>query len=104
MNTTPIDNVLLAITAQPGLEEPLVDWLLTKRSEQGFSSFPIYGHSSQHEGLTLSEQVSGRKRSIQFQIKLDSGKLTAFIRELENEFKDTGLHYWVIPIIEDGRI
>jgi len=104
MNTPPTDEVLLAITAQPSLEEPLVDWLLTKRSGQGFSSFPVNGHSSQHEGLTLSEQVSGRKRNIQFQIQLDVGKLASFIRELEHEFKDTGLHYWVIPIIQYGRI
>ena len=55
MNTANVD-VLLTITAQPGLEETLVDWLLTKKSGQGFSSFPIDGHSNHHEGLTLSEQ------------------------------------------------
>ncbi|MEE9397429.1 MAG: DUF3240 family protein [Methylococcales bacterium] len=103
MNTANVD-VLLTITAQPGLEETLVDWLLTKKSGQGFSSFPIDGHSNHHEGLTLSEQVRGRKRSIQFQIQLNAEELPSIVRSLENKFSGTGLHYWVTPITQHGRI
>lgn len=95
---------LLTLIAPPGLEEPLVDWLLEFESEYGFSSFPVNGHSSRHEGLTLAEQVSGRKRHIRFEMHLPEAELAALIERLKGDFAGVDLHYWVSPVLGHGRV
>jgi len=47
----------------PGLEEEIVDCLLMLESEHGFCTFPIYSHNHRNKGLSLAEQVSGRRKS-----------------------------------------
>jgi hypothetical protein len=98
------DRYLLTLIAPPSLEEPLVDWLLEFESEYGFSSFPVNGHSSRHEGLTLAEQVSGRRRHIRFEMHLPETELSALIERLKGDFAGAGLHYWVLPILGHGRV
>lgn len=95
---------LLTLIAPPSLEEPLVDWLLQFESEFGFSTFPVSGHSSRHEGLTLAEQVSGRKRQIRFEMHLPETEWRPLIGRLRRDFAGADLHYWVVPIEELGRV
>lgn len=95
---------LLTLIAPPSLEEPLVDWLLQFESRYGFSSYSVNGHSSRHEGLSLAEQVSGRKRQIRFEMHLPEGEWEPLIERLKRDFPGTGLHYWVSPILELGRV
>ena len=94
---------LLTLIVPPGLEEPLVDWLLELESAYGFSSFPVSGHSSRQEGLTLAEQVIGRKRQVRFEIALPEGEWRPLIERLRHDFAGTGIHYWVTPLLERGR-
>ena len=81
-----------------------MDWLLQFESQFGFSSFPVNGHSSRHEGLTLAEQVAGRKRQIRFEMHLPSGECVSLIERLKQDFPAAGLHYWISPILELGRV
>jgi hypothetical protein len=98
------DRSLLTLIAPPGLEEPLVDWLLERAPDHGFSSFPAHGHSSRHEGLTLAEQVSGRKRQVRFEMHLPAAELTVLIEGLKRDFAGAGLHYWVTPLKGWGHV
>lgn len=98
------DRYLLTFIAPPALEEPLVDWLLERESQYGFSSFAVNGHSSRHEGLTLAEQVSGRKRQIRFEMHLSDTDAWSLMQGLQKDFSGTGIHYWITPIIESGRV
>lgn len=95
---------LLILVASPSLEEPLVDWLLECEAEYGFSSFPIRGHSSRQEKLTLAEQVSGRKEYVRFEIHLPEEAGPPFIEQLRCDFTGAGIHYWLSPVLEHGRI
>lgn len=95
---------LLMVTANPELEEDLVDWLLSCGNEHGFSSFPVNGHSSQHDGLSLAEQVSGRKQQVRFQLHLEDDDLYRVLNRLRKDFEGSGVHYWVLPVVESGRI
>lgn len=97
-------STLLTLIAPPSLEEPLVDWLLEFESEFGFSSFPVNGHSSRHGGLTLAEQVSGRKRQVRFEMHLPDNEWRPLVERLNRDFAGAGIHYWVSPIIEHGRV
>ena len=94
--------VLLTLIAPPNLEEPLMDWLL--EFEYGFSSFPVNGHSSHPEDLTLAEQVSGRKKQIRFEMHLPEARWRPLIERLRRDFAGAGIHYWISPVVERGRV
>jgi hypothetical protein len=93
---------LLTLIAPPRLEEPLVDWLLA--FEYGFSSFPVNGHTSRQEGLTLAEQVSGRKRHVRFDMHLPETEWGSLVERLRRDFAGTGIHYWISPVTAQGEV
>lgn len=95
---------LLTLTIPPAIEEALLDWLLLNASQAGFSSYPVSGHSSREEGLSLAEQVAGRQKQIRLQLHLPSAAAPAFLAGLKAEFAGAGLHYWLLPLTEAGHI
>lgn len=95
---------LITLTVAPSVEETLVDWLLDLETTRGFTSFPVHGHSSQPQGLSLAEQVAGRKKQIRFQIHLPASETPEFVARLKQDFQGTGLHYWVTPVTEAGHL
>ncbi|MFZ5593940.1 MAG: DUF3240 family protein [Pseudomonadota bacterium] len=95
---------LLAIIAAPQAEDALVDWLLTRAEVDGFTSLGIDSHASSHRGLTLAEQVSGRQRKLMFQIHLPCDAAHIVIEALKRDFVGSGLHYWLTPVMETGRL
>ncbi len=95
---------LITLTVSPAIEETIVDWLLQFEAQAGFTSFPVNGHSSREEGLSLAEQVAGRKKQLRFQMHIPETELAPFIERLRRDFAGAGLHYWVSPVIESGHI
>lgn len=96
--------VLLTLIVPPAHEEPLIDWLLQYEHPSGFSSFPISGHSSHPESLTLVEQVTGRKRQVRFDVQLAGSDLEALLDRLKTDFAGSAIHYWVSPVVDAGRL
>jgi hypothetical protein len=101
MNT---QEYLVTLNVPPSLEEVVVDCLLMLESEHGFSSFPVSAHDHRHEGLSLSEQVTGRQQKIRFQMYLPEQGLTGLLTQLRQNFSGSGIHYWVLPVLERGII
>ncbi|WP_031434171.1 DUF3240 family protein [Methylomarinum vadi] len=95
---------LITLNVPPSLEEAVVDCLLTFESEHGFSSLPVSAHDHRNEGLSLAEQVTGRQRKIRFQMYIDKNDLSALLEKLKADFSGAGIHYWVMPVIENGLI
>ncbi len=95
---------LITLAATPALEETIVDWLLRFGNQTGFTSQAVHGHSSREEGLSLAEQVAGRKRQVRFQLHIDAKEWPRFITQLKQDFADAGLHDWLVPVIESGHI
>jgi len=95
---------LVTLNVPPGLEEVIVDCLLMLESEHGFSSFPVSAHDHRNEGLSLAEQVSGRQKKIRFQMYVPEQGLSMLLTQLREDFSGSGIHYWVLPIIENGVI
>jgi|APFre7841882724_1041349.scaffolds.fasta_scaffold14370_2 hypothetical protein len=96
--------LLLSLTVPPNLEEAIIDWLLSSESRSGFSSFPVNGHSSEARGLTLAEQVSGRKRNIRFEICRPKPEVDTLLEKLRQDFPKTGISYWVTPAENFGHV
>ena len=95
---------LVILNIPPSLEEAVVDWLLARRGENGFTSHSVFGHSSDHDTLSAAEQVSGRQRRLQFLIQMSSESVNDFLREARDRFGTTNTHYWVLPISGSGSL
>lgn len=95
---------LLVIVTTPSLEESVVDWLLAQERLSGFSSARIDGHGSRQTELSLAEQVMGRQRKVMFHVHTDCAAVNALLDALQRDFKGAGLHYWVMPLLDAGRI
>ncbi len=95
---------LITLTASPSIEESLVDWLLEFTAHAGFTSYPVNGHSSREEGLSLAEKVAGRKKQIRFQMHIPNEELPHFLENLKRDFAGAGIHYWVSPLADAGHI
>ncbi|MEW5754662.1 MAG: DUF3240 family protein [Pseudomonadota bacterium] len=95
---------LITLISLPALEETLVDWLLEREELSGFSSLRIDGHGSYQHSLSLAEQVTGRQRKVMFLIHLPSDAVAGLLQQLRRDFPGTGMHYWVTPLLEAGRL
>jgi len=93
---------LVTINVPPALEGAFVDCLLTLESEFGFSSFQVNAHDHKNENLSSAEQVFGRQKKIRFQMYLAEHGLAELLTHLKGEFTGSGIHYWVMPILENG--
>lgn len=98
------EDYLVSINVSPSLEEALVDCLLSIENSQGFSSFPVNAHDQHNKGLSLAEQVTGRQKKIRFQMYVNKNDIALLINRLKSDFNGSGLHYWIVPIIEHGKI
>ncbi len=98
------DEALVVLNGPPEIEEPLVDWLLAREDSTGFTSFPVSGHSTCHNGLSLAEQVSGRQRRQQFQVQIRRDGVDAFLENAGKLFGTAGIRFWVLPLSSSGHL
>lgn len=92
---------LLVLNIPPELEDDLVDYLLSMSTVRGFTSYPARGHG-EHANLSLSEQVTGRRKRIQFEIILPASDAEPIIAGLREQV-GTDIFYWQQPVISSGR-
>lgn len=97
-------SVLLVMTCSPAIESQVIDWLLSREDSAGFTSVAAHGHSRDYEHLSIAEQVLGRQRRQQIQLVMDEELCEAFVARLTSELADLDLHYWVIPVLAEGRL
>jgi len=94
---------LLTLVATPEIEERLVDWLL-EAGHKGFTTAACQGHGINTERLSVAEQVAGRQRRVVFWIVLPENVARLALSQLGADFREAGLHYWLSPVVEAGRI
>lgn len=93
---------ILMLNIAPELEEDLVDYLLSIEQIVGFSSYTVYGHGQQH-GLSVAEQVSGRRKRSQYELIVNVSTIPLILSGLaEAEGRD--IVYWQQPVSNFGRI
>lgn len=99
-----MEQCLLVLIAVPELEEPLIDWLLERDDVPGFGTHRIAGHGASPASLSIAEQVEGRRPNIHVQIALPRPQTEPLLEALRRDFGGGGLHYWVLPLLEAGRV
>lgn len=82
----------------------MVDWLLEHDEIEGFSSADAYGHGVRQTGMSLLEQVTGRQRRVQFMIRTRPDIAQHLIGDMRDKFTGVGLHYFIVPVMEAGRL
>ncbi len=101
-NGTFKNGTLLVLNISPELEEDLVDYLLGLEGVEGFTSYQVYGHG-EHGRLSLREQVTGRRRRMQYEIMLPEDGVAALLQGLAEEV-GTDVVYWQHPLTNFGRL
>jgi len=91
---------LLVLNIPPGLEEDLVDYLLSISELKGFTSYTVSGHG-EHANLSLAEQVSGRRKRTQVEIILDEDSVQLVLSGLE-ESVGRDITWWQHRVLASG--
>lgn len=93
---------LLVLNINPELEEDLIDFLLASANVSGFTSYHVHGHGA-FPNMSLSEQVSGRRKRIQVEAMLEKESIPGLLGRLKSEV-GTDIVYWEQAISNPGRI
>ena len=95
----------LVLVCHKSLEDRLVDHLLAHPEwVSGFSVSAIEGHS-QHENLpSMLEQVRGRSQRIEIGTAMNREDAKALIAHLKSAEPNNEIAYWMMPVLEFGRL
>ncbi|MBQ0718685.1 MAG: DUF3240 family protein [Gammaproteobacteria bacterium] len=93
---------MLVLNISPELEDDLVDYLLAQEHVTGFTSYPVRGHG-EHSYLSIAEQVSGRRKRVQFELIMAEAEVASVISKLATEV-GIGIGYWQLPVSNVGRV
>lgn len=94
---------LLVLNLNPSLEDDLVDYLLGLDEVEGFTSFPVRGHGRHGEAMSTAEQVSGRRKRVQFELLLDEAAVETVLAGLRDAV-GTDLYWWCQPVSASGHL
>jgi nitrogen regulatory protein PII len=92
----------LILNIAPQLEEEVVDALLALPVVVGFTCQQVYG-SGKHSHMSLAEQVSGRRRRLQFELVLQESDVDAVLRQLRTQTGADSV-FWVEPVSRFGKL
>ena len=99
-----MSDVILSLATVPALEEALVDWLLSLDAGPRFTTISIDGHGMDLEGLTIAEQVTGRKRMRLFQVEASLEQAGVIVARLRRDFAGAQIRFWMTPVLEAGSL
>ena len=101
--TLTFDTVWIVLTVPEALAEAIADWL-QDCDAPGFTGHTVRGHSGSGRGLSLVEQVSGRRQGYQYQIELPANDVDAFLSQLRSAFTGSRVRYAVLPVLAHGAL
>lgn len=96
-------NVQLVLNTSPALEDDLMDFLASRDNGQAFTYFPVFGHGSGLHGMSIAEQVSGRRRRVQFELVLDESEVEQLLDDLREQLGGD-ITFWQLPVQRFGRL
>lgn len=94
----------LNILCPVAVEEKLLDLLLMSPNADVFTSAPTATHGLAFGLLSQYEQVLGRMLATQVQVVLSEADKDALLKIIQQQFAGVGLRYWIMPVIESGRL
>ncbi len=96
--------ILLTLMVPQLLEDNMVDWLMLNAEDRLFLSGVVSAHAAGHERLSLMEQVTGRRQQIRFDVLLEAEEVDGVLKQLKQDFKHTGIRFWMAPLHQSGEL
>jgi len=96
------DYCLLMLYVPPTLEDAVIDWLLQNHPGLTFTSAAVAAHTGEAEGLSIIEQVSGRKRQVCFSVTAPAAQCPELLEQMQSAFARTGIRYQLVPLVGQG--
>lgn len=96
------DFTMLVLNTAPELEENLIDYLLSFEQIEGFTSYQVHGHG-EHHNLSVTEQVTGRRKRSQYEIFLARSAIAKVLEGLASAV-GRDIVYWEQTARNFGRI
>jgi len=98
-------NCCLTLVCHKTLEERLVDHLLEHTEwVGGFSVSQIDGHSQKEHLPSMMEQVRGRSQRVEIRCVMNLDDAHALVAHLKKGEANSEIAYWILPVIEYGRL
>ena len=98
-------NCYLTLVCHSSLEERLLDHLLEHPEwVSGFSTSHSEGASQREVLPSMIEQVRGRSRRVKIQIVMNLEDAHTLINYLKSNESNPEIAYWIMPVIEFGRL
>jgi hypothetical protein len=104
MNERSPRTVLVALNVPPALEERLIDWLLARDADAGFTLYTARGHGAHSGRLSIAEQVRGYQHRSEARMELPEAQLDDVVAELGSVFGGADVFYYVIPVLRSGHL
>ena len=100
--TTPL---LLTLIVPWAWQEAVEDLLLAHpEMVPGFTATPSNGHGSEARLVSAMERVRGHARQMRFQLVASEAQARQILALLSPRFDNSGIFYWLLPVIEAGRL
>ena len=98
-------NCYLTLVCHRTLEERLLDHLIEHPEwVYGFSVSHMEGGSQKEILHSMIEQVRGRSQRIKIQTVMNLDDAHELIRHLKNKEANPEIAYWIMPVIEFGKL
>lgn len=95
----------LVLVCHKSLEERMVDHLLEHPEwVSGFSVSQIEGHSQREKLPSVLERVRGRSQRIEIRAVMNREDAKALVAHLKVEEPNREIAYWIMPVLEFGRL
>lgn len=97
--------VLLSLTLPEDIAQEVEDLLLSRPDlVHGFTVSRADGHGAGVSLSAASELVSGHSPRMQIRMIGDEAELRGVLAMLKDELPGANLYYWLVPVIEAGRL
>ena len=98
------DTAAVTLNVAPALEERVIDWLLAREDVATFTSAVVYGYGADSQGLSVAEQVGGRRRRSELTIEVPADAVDAWLTDLATAFAAMEIGYRVTPVLLSGQL
>lgn len=100
-----MSDILLVMTMPVDVAQAVEDLLLAHHElVSGFTANQTFGHGTTIQLTDISEQVRGCAPRVQIRIAGDEQKLREMLAIVKRELPRARVLYWLMPIIESGRL
>lgn len=88
----------ISFIVPPALEVAVMECLSSFESEQ------LNGNVEHRMTKFLTEADDVEQQTARFQIYAEKMAISALLEKLKSEFAGSGIHYWIMPVVEKGEI